>query len=54
MTNLYNRHVKPRAFGVEDLVLRRVFENTANLVANKFQSTWEGSYTIVKLGAVGL
>ena len=35
--NLYNMHVKPRAFRARDLVLRRVFENTANLAAGKFQ-----------------
>ena len=35
MANLYNRHIKPRAFRVGDLVLRRVFENTADLAADK-------------------
>ena len=44
-------HVKPRAFRVGDLVLRRVFENTADPVAGKFQLNWEGSYAIVKVGA---
>ena len=53
LTNLYNRHVKSRAFQAEDLVLRRVFENTTNLVAGKFQPDWEGSYTIVKMGSIG-
>ena len=37
MTNLYNRHIKPRAFRAEDLVLRRVFENTVDPMAGKFQ-----------------
>ena len=37
LTNLYNRHVKPRAFRAGDLVLRRVFENTADLATDKFQ-----------------
>ena len=37
LTNLYNRHVKPRAFQAKDLVLRRVFENTIDLAADKFQ-----------------
>ena len=37
MTNLYNRHVKLHAFRTGDLVLRRVFENTADLVASMFQ-----------------
>ena len=37
MTNLYNRHIKSRAFRARDLVLRKVFENTADPVADKFQ-----------------
>ena len=52
-TNLYNRQVKPRTFRVEDLVLRRVFENTINPTTGKFQPNWEGSYMIVRVGAAG-
>ena len=52
LTNLYNRHIKLRAFRAEDLVMRRVFENTVDLVVGKFQSNWEGPYMIVKVGAV--
>ena len=29
LVNLYNRHVKPRVFQLGNLVLRKVFENTA-------------------------
>ena len=36
MTNLYNRHVKPRAFQAGDMVLRRVFENMADLSISTF------------------
>ena len=54
VTNLYNRHVKPRAFLAGDLVLRRVFENMADLMASKFQLNKEGSYMIVTMGVVGL
>ena len=50
MTNLYNRHVKLCAFRAGDLVLRRVFENTIDPAAGKFQPNWEGPYTIVKVG----
>ena len=32
MANLHNQHVKPRIFKAGELVLRRVFENTANHV----------------------
>ena len=35
LTNLYNRHVKSRACRPRDLVLRRVFENTVDLMARK-------------------
>ena len=37
MTNLYNRHMKSCAFRVGDLVLRKVFENTVDPAASKFQ-----------------
>ena len=53
LKNLYNRHVKPCAFQAGDLVLRKVFENTTNLVADKFQPNWEGSYVIVIVGPTG-
>ena len=33
LANLYNKRVKPRVFHLGDLVLRKVFENTTNLVA---------------------
>ena len=38
LTNLYNMHVKSHAFQARDLVLRRIFENTANPTVGKFQS----------------
>ena len=53
MKNLYNMNVKLRAFQSEDLVLRRVFENTVDPAAGKFQLNLKGSYTIVKVGAAG-
>ena len=37
MENLYNRKIKPHAFRTRDLVLRKVFENTADPVTGKFQ-----------------
>ena len=36
MMNLYNRCVRPCTFRAEDLVLRRVFENTTDPVSGKF------------------
>ena len=53
LTNLYNRHVKPCTFRAGDLVLRRVFENTADLVVGKSQPNWEGPYVIVRVGLAG-
>ena len=52
-TKLYNRRVRQHTFQAEDLVLRRVFENTANLAAGKFQPNWEGLYTVVRVGPAG-
>ena len=37
LASSYNKRVKPRTFQPGDLVLRRVFENTADLNAGKFQ-----------------
>ena len=37
LANLYNRRVKPRMFRSGDLVLRKVFKNTADPSAEKFQ-----------------
>ena len=50
LENLYNMRVKPRTFQSEDLVLRRVSENTANAANGKFQPNWEGAYTVVRVG----
>ena len=54
MANLYNRHIKSCTFLAKDLVLRRVFENIANLAAGKFQPNWEGPYVIVRVGPTRL
>nr|CAN64574.1 hypothetical protein VITISV_003431 [Vitis vinifera] len=37
----YNRKVRPRSFKNGTLVLRKVFENTAEMGAGKFQANWE-------------
>ena len=47
MANLYNKNIKSRTFRARDLVLRKVFENTDNLAADKFQQNWEGLYIVV-------
>ena len=50
LPNLYNRRVKPRVFQPGNLVLRKVFENTADLVVGKFQANWEGPYIVTYAG----
>ena len=52
LANLHNQRVKPSTFLAEELVLRRVFENTANPTDGKFQPNWEGSYTVVRVETV--
>ena len=37
LANSYNKRVKPRVFQPGDLVLRKVFENTADPSVGKFQ-----------------
>ena len=44
----YNRKVRPRSFKNGTLVLRKVFENTAERGAGKFQANWEGPYIVSK------
>ena len=37
LANAYNKRVRPRVFRLGDLVLRKVFENTTDPKAGKFQ-----------------
>ena len=53
LANAYNKRVRPRVFRPSDLVLRKVFENTADPKAGKFQSNWEGPYIVRQLGEPG-
>ena len=53
LANSYNKRVKPRTFQRGNLVLRRVFENTANPNAEKFQPNWEGPYLVTRAGESG-
>ena len=50
LANLYNRRVKLHTFKIGELVLIRVFENTANPADGKFQANWKGPYTVVQVG----
>ena len=50
LVNLYNRHMKPCMFQPGDLVLRNIFENTADPSTGKFQQSLEGPYIITRAG----
>ncbi|KAL6339229.1 hypothetical protein AAG906_024380 [Vitis piasezkii] len=49
----YNRKVRPRSFKNGTLVLRKVFENTVEVGAGKFQANWEGPYIVSKASENG-
>ena len=44
----YNRKARPWVFKIGTLVLKKVFENTAERGVGKFQANWEGLYIITK------
>ena len=50
LANSYNKRVKPQMFQPGDLVLRKVFKNTTDPTAGKFQPNWEGPYLVVRAG----
>ena len=52
-TTHYNRKARPRVFKIGTFVLKKVFENTAEKGAGKFQENWEGPYIISKAGESG-
>ncbi|XP_034685658.1 uncharacterized protein LOC117914419 [Vitis riparia] len=49
----YNRKVRPRIFKEGSLVLRKVFEDTVEKGAEKFQANWEGPYMVSKANENG-
>ena len=53
LENLYNRLMKPRMFQPGDLVLRKVFDNTADPSDGKFQPNWEGPYIVTRASKSG-
>ena len=53
LASSYNIRVKPRVFRPGDLVLRKVFENTADPTVWKFQPYWEGAYVVTRAGEAG-
>ena len=53
LVNSYNKRVKPRMFQPGDLILRKVFENTVNPAAGKFQPNWEVPYLVTRADESG-
>ena len=46
LANSSNKRAKPRTFQPGDMVLRKLFENTADPTVGKFQPNWEGPYLV--------
>ena len=53
LENYYNKRLKPWMFQPGDLILRKVFENIADLETEKFQPNWEGSHLITRADESG-
>ena len=53
LTNSYDKRVKPRTFQPGDMVLRKVFENTADPTTGKFQPNWKGPYLVTRVDESG-
>ncbi|RVW24873.1 hypothetical protein CK203_079490 [Vitis vinifera] len=49
----YNRKVRPKSFKNGTMVLRKVFENTTEKEAGKFQANWKGPYIVSKSSESG-
>ena len=49
----YNSKVRRRSFKVDDLVLRKVFQNTQEVNSGKLGPTWEGPYRVTSIPRVG-
>ena len=49
----YHRKVRPRSLKNGTLVLRKVFENTTETGAGKFQANWEEPYIVSKSSESG-
>ena len=49
----YNRKARPCVFRVGTLILRKVFENTAERGVGKLHENWERPYVVPKVGDLG-
>ena len=50
----YNKKVKSRPLELDDIVRRKVFENTKELNAGKLGTNWEGPYKIAQVVKPGV
>lgn len=50
----YNSNIRSRRFKEGDLVLRKVFENTAKQNTGKLGENWEGPYKFIKVVRLGV
>ena len=53
MAQRYDRNVRAREFGAEDLVLRRVVGSTKDLKARKLAPNWKGPYKVTAIVGAG-
>ena len=53
LAKLYNQKVQLREFVVDDLILRKVFENIKDPTNGKLGPNWEGPHKITKLADKG-
>ena len=49
----YNRDVRKKDFGAEDLVLQKVMRNTRDINVGKLAPTWEGPYRVTAIARAG-
>ena len=54
VTKYYNSRVRPRSFLPEDLVLRKVFQNTQEPGVRAFGPNWEGLYKVTQIVQLGV
>ena len=50
---MYNQKVQHKEFFIGDLILKKVVENTKDMVDGKLGPNWEGPYKITKIADKG-
>ena len=54
IARLYNKGVNARRFDEGDLVLQKIFQNTAEANSGKLGANWEGPYRVTKVVCPGV